>query len=147
MRWVPQRAQYPWAAVRALATYRPAAFELSVDGVRRRCSAATVVVANSAYYGKGMRIAPPADLADGLLDVVVIEAASRTGLIRALPTVYAGGHVERPEVTLLTGRRVELTLTSPTPVQVSADGEPLGTLTAPDRLCVEVLPAALQVLA
>ena len=147
MRWVPQRAQYPWAAVRALATYRPAEVELTVDGVQHRFAAATVVVANSAYYGKGMRIAPPADVADGLLDVVVVEAASRTGLMRALPTVYSGRHVARPEVTLLTGRRVELALTSPTPVEVGADGEPLGVLTAPERLCVEVLPAALRVLA
>ena len=40
--------------------------------------AATVVVANSGYYGKGMHIAPDASVTDGLADVVVIEAASRT---------------------------------------------------------------------
>ena len=66
------------------------------------------MVANSAYYGSGMKIAPAASVDDGLLEVVVIEAASRLALMRALPKVYDGGHVALPEVTVLTGSRVEL---------------------------------------
>ena len=56
--WLPGPLQYPYAALRSLATYRPGRYRLSVDGDEREYSAATVVVANSAYYGKGMRIAP-----------------------------------------------------------------------------------------
>ena len=59
-RWLPGTLQYPYAALRSLATYRPGRYRLAVDGVEREVSAATVVVANSAYYGKGMRIAPGA---------------------------------------------------------------------------------------
>ena len=55
-----------------------------------------------------MKIAPAAVIDDGVLDVVVIEAASRLELLRALPTVYDGAHVDRPEVTVLRGKRVEL---------------------------------------
>ena len=105
---LPRKAQYPYAALRALATYRPARFLVSVDGDEQEYAAANVVVANSAYYGSGMKIAPAAAVADGVLDVVVIEAASRLALMRSLPKVYDGGHVDLPEVTVLTGRRVEL---------------------------------------
>ena len=134
MRRVPRRAQYPLAAVRALATYRPAAVRLEVDGEVSHHDAALVVVANSAYYGAGMRIAPTASVTDGLLDVVVVPAESRTALLRALPSVYDGSHVERPEVTVLRGRTVRMS--SSTPVACGADGEPLpplGSLTATVR--------------
>ena len=75
--WLPRKLQYPYAAVRSLATYQPGRYRVSVDGAEQEFSAATVVVANSAYYGKGMKIAPAASVADGVLDVVVIEAASQ----------------------------------------------------------------------
>ncbi len=145
--WLPKSLQYPYAAVRALATYRPGRYRLSVDGVEREYAAATIVVANSAYYGKGMRIAPAATVDDGLLDVVAIEAASRVALMRALPTVYDGAHVSRDEVTVLTGKRVELCGRSRTPIPVGADGEPLGVLPGLDDepAVVEIQPGALSI--
>ena len=125
---LPRRLQYPYAAVRSLATYQPGRYRVSVDGLEREYSAATVVVANSAYYGQGMKIAPAAAVDDGRLDVVVIEAASRLELVRSLPKVYDGSHVDLPEVTVLTGTRVELRARSRVPVPVGGDGEPLGVL-------------------
>jgi diacylglycerol kinase (ATP) len=147
-RFLPGRLQYPYAALRSLATYRPGRYRLSVDGEERELSAATVVVANSAYYGKGMRIAPAASVSDGRLDVVVIEAASRLALMRALPSVYDGSHVDRAEVHVLTGSRVELRGQARGPVPLGADGEPLGALPGlADRpAVVEVRPGALRVL-
>ena len=116
VRWMPAALQYPWAAVWSLATYQPVDACVVVDDVEHVFRAATVVVANSAYYGSGMRIAPPADVHDGLLDVVVIEAASRRGLIRALPKVYDGGHVDLSEVHVLRGRSVAVSGTPAVPM-------------------------------
>jgi diacylglycerol kinase family enzyme len=146
--WLPRKAQYPYAALRSLATYQPGRFRVSVDGVEQDYAAATVVVANSAYYGSGMKIAPEAAVSDGVLDVVVIEAASKLALMRSLPKVYDGGHVALPEVTVLTGRRVELRADAARPVPIGGDGEPLGQLPplsgAP--AVVEVQPGALTVI-
>ncbi|PVG84225.1 diacylglycerol kinase [Nocardioides gansuensis] len=143
--WLPVRLQYPYAAVRALATFSPARCRVSVDDTTRDYEAATVVVANSAYYGKGMRIAPDARVDDGLLDVVVIEAASRRRLIRSLPQVYDGTHTSLPQVHVLRGARVELSAT--TQVAVGADGEQLGVLPGPDApAVVEVRPGMLRVI-
>lgn len=145
---LPRRAQYPYAALRSLATYRPARYRVRVDGVEREYAAATVVVANSGHYGKGMHIAPAARVDDGLLDVVVIEAASRLALMRSLPTVYDGSHVDLPEVTVLSGTRVELRARGRAPVPMGGDGEPLGVLPglADDPAVVEVRPGALTVI-
>jgi YegS/Rv2252/BmrU family lipid kinase len=146
---LPRRLQYPYAALRSLATYQPGRYRVGVDGITQEYDAATVVVANSAYYGKGMKIAPLARVEDGVLDVVVIEAASRFALMRALPTVYDGSHVDLPEVTVLTGRRIELQADARTPVPVGGDGEQLGVLPglADEPAVVEVRPGALSVLA
>ena len=141
VRFLPGRLQYPYAAVRALATYQPAAYSIIVDGVLHRHRAATVVVANSGYYGSGMHIAPEASVEDGLLEVVVICAASRWSLIRSMPKVYDGSHVGLDQVFVLRGR--EVTLSADRGVAAYADGEPLATLPVTAR----VLPAALRVLA
>jgi len=144
---LPRRLQYPYAAVRSLATYQPGRYRVRVDGVEREYSAATVVVANSAYYGQGMKIAPDAAVDDGRLDVVVIEAASRLELVRSLPKVYDGSHVDLPEVTVLTGTRVELQARSRVPVPVGGDGEALGVLPGltGTPAVVDLLPGALSV--
>lgn len=146
--WLPKKLQYPYAALRSLATYQPGRFRVSVDGDEREYSAATVVVANSAYYGKGMKIAPAASLDDGLLDVVVIEAASRLELMRALPTVYDGEHVSRPEVSVFTGRRVEIRGNARHGIPVGGDGEPLGVLPGltDTPAVVEIRPGALNII-
>lgn len=150
-RFVPKGLQYPLAAVRALAAYRPADVEVVVDGGDPQSfRAASVVAANSAYYGKGMKIAPGAVLDDGLIDIVVIEAASKLALIRAMPKVYDGEHVALPEVTVLRGREVTLRgATARGPIPVGGDGEPLGVL--PGRgdapATVTLLPGALNLLA
>lgn len=148
--WLPSRLQYPVAAVRALATYRPMECVLDVDGAVSRHVAATVVVANSRYYGKGMAIAPAASVSDGLLDVIVIEAAGRLDLIRSLPKVYDGRHVDLDEVKVLTGHRVTLSgaYAGAGAVPVGADGEALGPLPASGApMVVELLPEALRIIA
>ncbi|WP_148573195.1 diacylglycerol/lipid kinase family protein [Nocardioides caldifontis] len=140
-RRLPSAVQYPYAAVRSLLTYKPGRFTVTVDGSTTEHDAYTVVVANSAYYGKGMRIAPAADVRDGLLDVVVLPAGSRFGMVRRLPKVYDGSHVDLPGVVVLRGRSV--TVAAEHEVVAYGDGERLGPLPR----TATVRPGALQVLA
>ena len=146
--WLPKTLQYPYAALRAIAGYKPARFRVSVDGRSAEYDASNVVIANSAYYGKGMKVAPAALVDDGLLEVVVIEAASKLALMRSLPKVYDGGHVDLPQVTVLTGRRIEIAADARQPVPVGGDGEALGVLPgrSQEPAVVEVLPGALRVI-
>lgn len=138
-RRLPPALQYPSAAVRALAAYRPRDFTVAVDGVTHRQQAFNVVVANSGYYGSGMHIAPMADVHDGALDVVVLPGGSRASMIRRLPKVYDGSHVDMPGVTVLRGREVVVTAEA---VVGYGDGERIGAL----PLTARVMPGALSVL-
>ena len=134
------RAVYAWGAVRTVASWQPARFSGSVDGVPLEVTGWAVAVANSGVYGGGMRLAPGASLSDGLLDVVSTSATSRSRFLRALPSVFAGTHVRQPSVSVQQGRTV--VLSADRPFRVFADGDPVGALPC----TVTVRPAALRVL-
>jgi len=105
-------------------------------------------VANSGFYGKGMHIAPPATVDDGFLDVVVIGAKSRWQLIRKMPKVYDGSHVELDGIHVLRGKTVELQGQARAPIPVGGDGEPMGVLPALDAAAatITLLPGAVNLL-
>ena len=64
--WLPRPAAVPLRRrPRRSRPTGPRRYRVSVDGVEREYAAATVVVANSGYYGKGMKIAPAAAVDDG----------------------------------------------------------------------------------
>jgi diacylglycerol kinase (ATP) len=140
-RRLPTAVQYPYAAVRAVLSFTPTEFTVDVDGEVLHEEAYTVVVANSGYYGSGMHIAPGAVLDDGLLDVVIVRAASKLRLIRSMPRLYAGTHVDLDGVVVRRGREVRLS--SLRPVTAYGDGERL----APLPVTVSVRPRTLSVLA
>lgn len=137
---LPRSLQYPYAAVRSVLAFTPTRFTVEVDGERLVEEAYTVVVANSGYYGAGMHIAPTATLYDGLLDVIVVKAASKLRLIRSMPKLYDGSHLELDDVIALQGK--EIRVTSAAPVTAYGDGERL----APLPVATQVLPHALRVL-
>ena len=135
---------YAYGALRALAAWRPARFEIELDppeGERRAYTAYTVGAGNSKSYGGGMRAAPGAMLDDGLLDVVVLENVSKLAfLTKILPRVFKGEHVREPRVHVL--RAKEITVAADRPFTMYADGDPIGEL----PLRVRVLPGAISVL-
>jgi len=96
---------------------------------------------NSRYTGGAMMMAPHADATDGALDVIRIGEMGRLSFVKSFPSIFAGAHVERPEVEETRARTVDLDLTEP--VDVMVDGEVLEL--ALTRL--EVVPGALEVVA
>jgi diacylglycerol kinase (ATP) len=139
--WARGRPRYVGAVLAQLVVGGTATFELVLDGRAQRLEGWLVAVANGPSYGGGMRVAPGASLADGLLDVVVIGAIGKLEFLRTFPKVFSGGHVGHPAVAVHRAARVELD--ADRPLAVYADGEPAGTLPA----TFEVRPAAVTVLA
>jgi YegS/Rv2252/BmrU family lipid kinase len=133
---------YAYSALRAIAAWRPARFELEIDGGPPRAfTGYSVAFANSKAFGGGMFLAPGAELDDGLLDVVVIRDVSRRRYVSQLPKVFKGTHVDNPEVEVLRARTV--TVRADRPFTIYADGDPQVDVPA----TVTVLPRALSVLA
>ena len=129
---------YGYIAMRELASFSPLHYDMIIDGVRRRQEAMLVAVSNTGVFGGGMRIAPEADPADGLLDVTVVGPVSRTTLLRLLPSMYSGAFIKHPCVEQFRVRSIELAGEG---LFVMGDGEELGEV--PVR--VECVPEALKV--
>lgn len=94
---------------------------------------------NSKYTGGTMLIAPNADPSDGLIEYVRWGPIGRWGLVRMLPRLYDGTHIEHPLASRRGVKRVEFSLDAP--VDVMVDGE---ILTVDCRL-LEILPGAMDV--
>jgi YegS/Rv2252/BmrU family lipid kinase len=135
------RLVYVVGALGALARWRPAAFELRVDGGPLRFSGYSVAAANAPAYGGGMLLAPAARLDDGRLDVVLTGRATKRRFLLSMPKVFDGSHVGEPSVRVLGAR--ELHVDADRPFVVYADGEPIGET----PVTIRVEPGALRVLA
>jgi diacylglycerol kinase (ATP) len=124
-----------------LARFRRRPFPLTVDGEpnidRRPCLFLTFN--NSKFTGGTMMIAPTADTNDGLIEYVRWGPIGRIGLIRNLPGLYDGTHIQHPLAEVRKARHIEFHLHSP--VDVMIDGEVL-TLHCES---LDVLPAVLNV--
>ncbi len=140
-RFIKGNLVYLYAALRALAAWKPARFEVTLDGDRRSFTGYSVAAANNKAFGGGMFVAPNAELDDGLLDVVWVSHVAKLRFLASLPKVFKGRHVDSDEVTVL--RAAEVTISADRPFAVYADGDHLADLPATIRL----LPRALTVIA
>jgi YegS/Rv2252/BmrU family lipid kinase len=131
---------YLYAAIRALIAWRPARFTVSTDGSEHIFEGYTVAVANTRFYGGGMRVAPAANPTDGLLEVVMVEDTPKLRYLRNLPKVFTAKHIELEGVRVAKASEVEIS--ADRPFDVYADGDVLTSLPA----TVRVLPGALRVI-
>jgi diacylglycerol kinase family enzyme len=144
--FVRGQSVYTYAALRTLAGWKPATFTVTAvapDGMRGPAETITgwsVAAANSPYYGGGMRYAPAADVADGLLELVLAERTSKRHFLTLLPKVFSGRHVQDAHVTVRRVRSVQVD--ADRPFQVYADGDPLCDLPAELR----VVPGGLRLI-
>ena len=87
-------------------------------------------------YGGGLQILRGAVPDDGLLDVCILRCSSRLALLGQVIRLGRGRHVTHPSCIYL--RCKNLCTTSPEPVLVQADGDPMGSL----PVSLSVLPQA-----
>ncbi len=89
--------------------------------VRSEGSTILAAFANTGIYGGGMKIAPRAQMDDGLLDACVIGGMDPFRLACLFPTVYFGRHLRIRQVQYFQAARYHLETGHP--LDVYADGE------------------------
>lgn len=137
-KWPVGSLRYAAAALAELAKFEPLTYQLTIDGRQRTFPGMFVAIANAPYFGGGMKIAPTADVADGLLDLTIAHPVSRNTLLRLLPTMFSGRFVNDPAVERLSA--TEVIIDGPG-IYGMGDGEELGD--APLR--ISVAPRSLTV--
>jgi diacylglycerol kinase (ATP) len=134
-KWMGGRIAFALGTLRAMSTYRNAPVSIRVDGKPWHEGRVVVgAIANGRYFGGGMQIAPRADPADGLLDVVVMGDMPFAESFRLGPAVYKGTHLSEARVFSTRGTTVEADPLGPSPVFIDSDGETPGMLPLKARI-------------
>ncbi|MEM1348992.1 MAG: diacylglycerol kinase family protein [Myxococcota bacterium] len=104
------RASFLLGTLRAWTGWRNVNIELKLNDVEEiRERLITFVVANGAYFGGGMWVAPGASIFDGAFQLVVIGDMSKRDALRSFSKIYSGTHLDdekvwRRKVTQLAAR-------------------------------------------
>lgn len=145
MTWPKGSGRYVRALAAELGRFRPFGYRVTLDDSVWESAGTLVAVANVPWIGGGLKIAPDAQVDDGLLDVVVAGPFSKAGVVKIFPGIYQGKHVGHPSVEVRRSRSVliePVTELGAVPPAAFADGERIGPL--PLRVTVD--PGALSVL-
>ncbi len=127
-------------SVKALAKWSDKNVRLRLDGgAWQDVSVTTLAVANGQYFGGGMKVAPAADVADGVFDLTLWSNYKLSDFVLKQGAIYSGEHVNLKNTRCMKGKVVEAE--SQEEVLIDCDGEQPGKL--PCKLTV--LPAAIRI--
>lgn len=95
--------------------------------------------ANGSTYGGGFRVAPHADMQDGLLELAWVHKITLWQRMRYLPVIEKGEHLNLPFIQYVQSKK--LVLSSPVPLHAHLDGEWFQAT----RFEVEILPSRFKI--
>jgi len=132
------KASFMLSSFRAIMRYSDKEIEYCMDGGAPECwPVTTLTVANGAYFGGGMKVAPEANVMDGLLNITVWSGYGVWDFIWKNRSIYSGAH------TRLSGTRQytckTLTARSKQEVLIDCDGEQPGKLPCSIRVVPQVI--------
>ena len=131
------RLAFAWVILVCLWRYRACELCVRVDGVDYR--AATVIAAKGRFYAGPHVIAPRADLAEPMLDLVLLQRSGRVAVLRYLGALLLGRLPRRHDITIVRAREAFVSAAESVPVQ--ADGEIVAHL--PVRIAIADQPLRL----
>ena len=131
---LPGKTSFMMAVLRKIFFYRSQSYVINIKGARIEGKKLMISVTNGKRAGGGFYVAPTADPADGMLDLVTIEKMDPLNRLRYLPVIEKGRHMQKPFVF---HKRVStVTIESEEILAVHADGE----FFPAKKLEIEVLP-------
>ena len=132
---------YLIGVLRGLAGYRPQPMRLETDADVFENRTFVTFACLGAYCGAGMKVAPDADLHDGMFDIVQVGDLARLDVLVSLRRLFDGTIGAHPKVRSL--RSPRLAIDAPHALAVEADGELIGRT----PVTLSVLRRALRVIA
>jgi diacylglycerol kinase (ATP) len=119
--------------------YKSVNIDLTIDGKTYRRSILLIAIANGKCYASGLKVAPQADVSDGLFNIVVINQIANWRILFELPKMKKGQPHLIPGVEQFSCS--ELYIQSDQTLRFNLDGEVYGD--TPIR--ISALPQALNV--
>ena len=138
MRWMgPQR--YNIASLIEIIKLKERYNDLILDGKNISDDYSFILCCNTIHTGKGMKIAPKAQLDDGLIDVVTVKKTNSLTLFKLFPKIFSGKHINNPNVNYHQVKSISITPKINTKLIV--DGEIIGRTPC----SIKILPKNLDV--
>lgn len=133
---------YGLAVILCMARFKRVVYPMRIDGASEmdQTKTALLIFNNSQYTAGTMRLAPHANVSDGLVEIVC-WAVGRLGFLLNFAKMYDGSHINHPALWHRPARRVDFYMDQP--VNIMIDGEVLRV----DCQSLEVLPSVLNVVA
>jgi diacylglycerol kinase (ATP) len=141
---IPGRARYLAAALHALSKFKPLHVRAEFPGSTLPAVESQVLLAgalNTASYGAGLRLAPDAQIDDGLFTTLFVRNLKAAEVLAAIPGLLTRGELPDSYVTRVSATRVRLSCDRD--CHFHGDGEILG----PAPVEIDMLPSAVQMLA
>ncbi|MGH9497756.1 MAG: diacylglycerol/lipid kinase family protein [Terriglobales bacterium] len=121
-RWLRAHGGYALRLLPAIFQFPPVSMKITYDGSPGHTQPTILAAfANAPAYGGGMKIAPRAQLDDGLLDLCILRALDPFKLLCLFPTIYFGKHLRVREFEY--HQTPQLKIETAHPLDVYADGE------------------------
>ena len=139
LRWLGGQ-RYNVASLIEILRFRQRLATLVIEGNRTVGDFGFIMGCNTIHTGKGMKMAPLAQLNDGFIDLIVAHKTSRLKLFKMFPKVFSGGHIGDPIVEYHQVK--EFSIIPKEPHTLNIDGEIIGNT----PIHVEVLPSEIEVL-
>jgi YegS/Rv2252/BmrU family lipid kinase len=130
---------YFMGILESFSTYHNKDIQLHLDDTTEDIRICNVVIANGGFYASGMRLAPDADLSDGLFEVLIVGDLNKLEMLQTAPQAYLGTHIKHHKVRL--EKAAQVIIESSDRILIQADGELVGEGPAKFR----VLPSALNI--
>jgi len=134
-------AIYSWIVTRHLWTYKEWEWEVEIDGEQLKEKAFILTVANAEQFGYNFRIAPIADLQDGLFDVVIIRKYPKILGAGIALRAFNGSLLKSKYVRHLRGKHITIRHPRLSLLQMDGDVHPCGP-----EVKVEMLGQALKII-
>ena len=136
------RGRYLLSAIRALRGFQPLGLRVTFDGPPQQSIETTALVAgvlNTPSYGAGLRLAPGANLEDGMLDLAVLAHLNWTEILKILPALAVTGEIHTRKIQRFLIRHVRIE--TDRPCMFHGDGELIGQTPVE----ITVVPGAMKV--
>ncbi len=145
--WLPfnairGKAKFAYSTVQTVLDLEPTIVWVKLDDKEKtQLQTLNFCVANSRYFGGGMKIAPDARINDGFFDVINIGDIKTAKILLNAYKLYGGSHLELDEVKATLAKRIEVSSANGEEIHIETDGELPGKLPA----VYEIVPIALKV--
>lgn len=125
-------------------TYKPAEYEITVDGNIHRKKTFVISVANSSQYGNNAYISPEASTKDGILDVSIIKPFPIYKSLLIIWRLFSKTLNHSPYFENIRGRNIAIRkVNKDAKLCLHYDGEPGGMV---DEIKISVFPKSLRII-